>query len=316
MPSTLRLGASPEDLYTAAELLRQGKLVSIPTETVYGLAADAASDDAVAGIYAAKGRPSFNPLIAHVSDLAMAERYADFPAEARLLAEAFWPGPLTIILPFREDARLSPVMTAGLKTVGLRVPDHALTHALIAAFDGALAAPSANISGRISPTEPSHVLEGLDGRIGAVIDGGPCDIGVESTIIAVDPDGTLRLLRPGGIAAAAVKAATGLTLSENTPSAGIEAPGQMTSHYAPVGTMRLNATQAEEDEILLGFGPVASAHNLSPTGNLAEAAANLFRMMHRLDVEGVKKIAVSPIPSEGIGLAINDRLKRAAAPRH
>lgn len=315
MPTTQLLEATPEAVETAAGLLREGQLVAIPTETVYGLAADAGSDDAVARIYSAKGRPAFNPLIAHVANLDMAQRYAVFPNAAITLAQAFWPGPLTLVLPIRDGAPLSPLTTAGLATVGIRVPDHPLSQQVLRHFGGALAAPSANPSGRISPTTPDHVLDGLNGRIAAVIDGGSCGVGVESTIVAVDEENRLRLLRPGGISADDIFQTTGLTPVANASDAGIEAPGQMTSHYAPRGTMRLNADTCEPGEVLLGFGDVECTLNLSRSANLAEAAANLFRMMHRLDADGATRIAVSPIPESGIGIAINDRLKRAAAPR-
>ncbi|MBT9384853.1 threonylcarbamoyl-AMP synthase [Pseudooceanicola sp. CBS1P-1] len=308
------LSADDAGIARAAELLRQAELVAMPTETVYGLAGDASSDTAVAGIYAAKGRPSFNPLIAHVADLDAAEALVDIPAAARVLAQAFWPGPMTLVMPLKPGAKVSPLVTAGLPTLAIRIPGHPVARRLLKAFGGALAAPSANPSGRISPTEPNHVLAGLSGRIAAVLDGGACGVGVESTILAVAADGTLRLLRPGGLSAEEVQEKTGLPVLANTAT-GIEAPGQMTSHYAPKGTMRLNADTVAPDEVLLGFGPVRTDWNLSPAGNLPEAAANLFRMMHGLDRAGVAKIAVSPIPETGIGLAINDRLRRAAAPR-
>ncbi|QOL82919.1 L-threonylcarbamoyladenylate synthase [Pseudooceanicola spongiae] len=313
---TLRLGQDETSLNQAARLLAEGQLVAMPTETVYGLAADASSDRAVAAIYAAKGRPSFNPLIAHVPDAEAAARLAIFPDAARLLAKAFWPGPLTMVLPIRPGAPISPVMTAGLSTLALRVPAHPLARDLLQRFGGAVAAPSANPSGKISPTMADHVLHGLDGRIAAVIDGGPCTVGVESTILAVDADGTVRLLRPGSIGPEDIRKRTGLSV-QKTPvdERGIEAPGQMLSHYAPRGTMRLNVREVQAGETLLGFGAVDAAVNLSPGADLAEAAANLFSMMHRLDDMGAMQIAVSPIPMTGIGLAINDRLIRAAAPR-
>ena len=314
MATTLRLGSDSASLARAAALLREGQLVAMPTETVYGLAGDAGSAAAVEAIYAAKGRPSHNPLIAHVGAMEMAERLAEFPPEALALARAFWPGPLTLVLPRRADAAVAQRVTAGLPTLALRMPAHPVARALINAFGGPLAAPSANPSGRISPTEPAHVLAGLDGRIGAVVDGGACSVGVESTILAVARDGRVRLLRPGSIGAEEILSATGLTLSENDND-GIEAPGQMLSHYAPRGAVRLNVITPEPGETLLGFGPVEAPYNLSPSGDLAEAAARLFALLHRMDGDGVARIAVSPIPETGIGRAINDRLRRAAAPR-
>ncbi|MGI3163454.1 L-threonylcarbamoyladenylate synthase [Pseudooceanicola sp. 200-1SW] len=322
MVETEVLGTDPAALAQGADLLRAGGLVAMPTETVYGLAGDAGSDAAVAAIYAAKGRPSFNPLIAHVADMEMAERLAEFPPEALALARAFWPGPLTLVLPLRAGAPVAGRVTAGLPTLALRMPAHPAARALLRAFGGPLAAPSANPSGRISPTEPAHVLAGLGGRIAAVIDGGPCGVGVESTILAVAPDGTLRLLRPGGIGPEEIRAATGLTLAlpedenkDDGATARIEAPGQMLSHYAPRGTVRLNVTDPRPGEVLLAFGPSDSPYTLSQTGDLAEAAANLFRRLHEMDQAGIDRIAVAPVPETGIGRAINDRLRRAAAPR-
>ncbi|WP_010140138.1 L-threonylcarbamoyladenylate synthase [Oceanicola sp. S124] len=315
MVSTTLLDSDAASLAQAAELLRGGALVAMPTETVYGLAGDATSDAAVAAIYAAKGRPSFNPLIAHVCDMDMAASLVDFPPEALALARAFWPGPLTLVLPLRAGAPVAARVTAGLPTLALRMPAHPVARALIAEVGRPLAAPSANPSGRISPTEPAHVLAGLDGRIAAVIDGGACSVGVESTILAVAEDGAVRLLRPGGIGAEEVLAATGLTLSAPEANAGIEAPGQMLSHYAPRGSLRLNVGTPDPGETLLGFGAVEARHNLSPSGDLSEAASRLFALLHRMDHEGVARIAVSPIPETGIGRAINDRLRRAAAPR-
>ncbi|PJE31816.1 translation factor SUA5 [Pseudooceanicola antarcticus] len=314
MATTLRLGSDSASLDRAAKLLRAGQLVAMPTETVYGLAGDAGSDAAVEAIYAAKGRPSHNPLIAHVGSMQMAESLAEFPPEALALAAAFWPGPLTLVLPRRAGAAVAQRVTAGLPTLALRMPAHPVARALINSFGGPLAAPSANPSGRISPTEPAHVLAGLDGRIGAVVDGGACSVGLESTILAVASDGRVRLLRPGSIGAEEIFSATGLILSEND-QAGIEAPGQMLSHYAPRGAVRLDVTTPAPDETLLGFGPVETPYNLSPAGELAEAAARLFALLHQMDQDGVERIAVSPIPETGIGRAINDRLRRAAAPR-
>ncbi|KAA2314592.1 threonylcarbamoyl-AMP synthase [Pseudooceanicola sediminis] len=313
---TRHLSQDEAGLDEAARLLKEGSLVAMPTETVYGLAADAANDRAVAAIYEAKGRPSFNPLIAHLASADAAAELTVFPNAARVLANAFWPGPLTLVLPIRPGAAISPLMTAGLNTLAVRVPAHPVAHDLLRRFGGAVAAPSANPSGRISPTTPDHVLQGLEGKIAAILDGGPCAVGVESTILAVDEEGKLRLLRPGSIGPEDIRARTGLTLQSPIGEDNrIEAPGQMGSHYAPRGTMRLNAETVQPGETMLGFGAVDCVVNLSTSGDLAEAAANLFTMMHRLDAMGAMRIAVSPIPMRGIGLAINDRLTRAAAPR-
>ena len=310
--TTLTLGTGPEDLARAAELLRGGGLVAFPTETVYGLGADARQGAAVAAVYAAKGRPEFNPLIVHVPDLAAAERIAVFDADARALAGAFWPGPLTLVLPLAAGHGLSSLVTAGLSTVAVRVPAHPVAQGLLAAFGGPVAAPSANRSGRISPTRAAHVLAGLAGRIAAVVDGGPCGVGVESTILGLGPEG-VRLLRPGGLPAEAVEAALGRPLLP--PEDGtISAPGQLLSHYAPAAAVRLNAAAPQAGEVYLGFHDRGGDLNLSPSGDLAEAAANLFDHLHRLDATG-RPIAVAPVPDRGLGRAINDRLRRAAAPR-
>ncbi|MES2001991.1 MAG: L-threonylcarbamoyladenylate synthase [Pseudomonadota bacterium] len=286
----------------AARLIMAGEIVAMPTETVYGLAADATNADAVAKIYAAKGRPSFNPLIVHVRDLAEAETLAVFSAEARALAKAHWPGPLTLVLPLREGTPIAALVTAGLGTIGLRVPAHPAMQALLRACRRPLAAPSANASGSISPTRADHVQRSLDGRIPLIIDGGPSERGLESTIIAAT-GGALRLLRPGPIAIDA-EAVTG---------GAIEAPGMLASHYAPAKPLRLNATTAEAGEYLIGFGAVAGDSNLSESGNIVEAAARLFDLLHLADRSDKARIAVAPIPNEGLGIAINDRLNRAAA---
>jgi L-threonylcarbamoyladenylate synthase len=313
---TERLTPDDAGLARAAALLAGGGCVAFPTETVYGLGADARRDDAVARIYAAKGRPAQNPLIVHLPDLAAAADHADLPDAARALAATFWPGPLTLVLPLKSGSGLSRLVTAGLDSVALRVPAAPVARRLLARSGLPLAAPSANPSGRISPTTAAHVLDGLSGRIAAVVDGGPCAVGLESTIL--DLCGTPRLLRPGGIPAAALErvldapVATGPVTDDTAPVA----PGLMASHYAPRARVRLNATAAAPDEVLLGFGPVAgAAFNLSETGDLAEAASRLFAALHRLDTGGATAIAVSPIPDEGLGCAINDRLRRAAAPR-
>lgn len=303
-------------LARAAAILSAGGLVAFPTETVYGLGGDARSDHAVARIFDAKGRPRFNPLIVHVPDLVSARRYATFDATALALAARFWPGPLTLVLPLRDDAGLSPLVTAGLTTVAIRLPAHPLARALLEAFGGPLAAPSANPSGKVSPTRADHVAAGLTGRIEAILDGGPCAVGVESTILGLQ--GAPALLRPGGIASEALEAALGQPLATGGDSAKPSAPGQLASHYAPDAPIRLNATAPIAGETWVGFGPcTGAALNLSPTGDLIEAAANLFETLRRADtLAGPNgKIAFAPVPLTGLGRAINDRLTRAAAPR-
>jgi L-threonylcarbamoyladenylate synthase len=321
-PNTVVLSDSPRGLRAAAALLAAGELVAFPTETVYGLGADARRDRAAAAIFAAKGRPAFNPLIVHVPDRAAAERLAAFDAAARDLAERFWPGPLTLVLPRRADAGLAEPVTAGLATVALRAPAHPLAQRLLAAFGGPLAAPSANPSGGVSPTSAAHVLEGLRGRIAAVLDGGPCPVGLESTIVGLT-DGVPRLLRPAGLAAEALEAALGRPLA-GPAGPDVVAPGQLASHYAPRAALRLGAAAPAPGEAWLGFGPspgppADAGLNLSPSGDLAEAAANLFAHLRALDAlagdRGLAAIAVAPVPEIGLGRAINDRLSRAAAPR-
>ena len=286
----------------AAAIILAGGCVAVPTETVYGLAADATNGAAVAGIYAAKGRPSFNPLIVHVIDLAAAERLAEFSDAARELASRYWPGPLTLVLPVQGDGGVASLVTAGLPTIALRCPTHPAMQDLLRATGKPLAAPSANASGSISPTRAGHVLASLGGRIPLIVDGGPCAVGIESTIVAVGDDG-LRLLRPGPVDLGLVLASGG----------GIEAPGQMASHYAPAKPLRLNATEAAANEWLIGFGDVAGDASLSASGDLNEAAANLFDALHEADASAKPRIAVAPMPFSGLGLAINDRLSRAAA---
>ena len=303
---------SPDDdgLATAAAMLARGGLVAMPTETVYGLAADARNDAAVAAVYAAKGRPAFNPLIVHVPDLDAARRYGVFDDQAEALAAAFWPGPLTLVVRLREEGGLSRLVTAGSPTVALRVPAHPVARALLRMFGGPLAAPSANPSGRVSPTTAAHVLAGLDGAIDAVIDGGACAVGLESTI--VDCTGSGAVLRAGGIPSEDVAPfLTGAPTGGDRPMS----PGQLASHYAPRGRVRLNATQAAPGEVLVGFGPIAGDMTLSARGDLAEAAAALFNVLHRLDAMKADAIAFAPVPETGLGVAINDRLRRAAAPR-
>jgi len=310
--ATRLLPADAAGLATAAELLARGGIVAFPTETVYGLGADARDDMAVARVFAAKGRPAFNPLIVHLPDLAAAQALCDFTPQALALADAFWPGALTLVLPLRPGAGVSRLVTAGLDTLAVRVPDHPVAQGLLRAFGGPVAAPSANPSGRISPTTAAHVMAGLDGRIDAIVDGGACGVGLESTIVGCA--GAPVLLRAGGLPAEAVEACLGMTL-QRPDAAKITAPGQTASHYAPQGTVRLEAVAAAPGEVMLGFGPIAGDLTLSATGDLTEAAANLFGHLHRLDAMGAAHIAVAPIPDHGLGRAINDRLRRAAAPR-
>lgn len=297
----------------AATLIAAGLPVAVPTETVYGLAADATSGEAVARIYVAKGRPAFNPLIVHVATLDDAERIARFDAAARRLAEAFWPGPLTLVLPLAEASPVAPLVCAGLPTVAIRMPAHPAMRDLLAACGKPLAAPSANASGTISPTRAEHVLRSLGGRIPLIVDGGPTSHGLESTIIAVAPD-RLRLLRSGPLGPDLLAQTAGLPVDFASPAA-IEAPGQLGSHYAPSRPLRLDAVEARGDEWLIGFGPVVGDASLSPSGDLIEAAARLFAALHEADDSGRAAIAVAPVPDTGLGHAINDRLRRAAAPR-
>lgn len=305
----------------AVEVLADGLPIAMPTETVYGLAADATNPLAIARIYETKGRPRFNPLICHVSGIAMAERYASFDPISRQLAEAFWPGPLTLILPLVDGGPIHALATAGLDSVGIRAP-MGFAGELIAAFDRPLAAPSANTSGRISPTSADHVDADLGDRIALILDGGASSVGVESTIVKVE-GGAIRLLRPGGLDAADIERVTGLKVVRQAAGAAIEAPGMLASHYAPGASVRLGADHVVPGEALIRFGNahVAGAEtaaivlDLSPTGSLEEAAANLFDFMKRADASGAGSIAFSPIPENGLGEAINDRLQRAAAPR-
>ena len=291
-----------DSIEEAARLILAGEAVAVPTETVYGLAADATNGAAVAKIYEAKGRPSFNPLIVHVPDLHFAQSLGFFDEPALMLAQRHWPGPLTLVVPLREGSGIASIVTAGLPTIGLRVPAHAAMQALLRRVNRPLAAPSANASGAISPTRAEHVARSLGGRIELVIDAGPTAQGIESTIVAAT-GGPLRLLRPGPIDVAAAPAA----------GAKIEAPGQLASHYAPSKPLRINARASEADEFLIGFGDVEGDANLSPSANLVEAASQLFDLMHRADEATKRRIAVAPIPEVGLGAAINDRLKRAAS---
>jgi len=305
-----------EGVAKTAQLLALGQLIGLPTETVYGLAADARNGAAVASIYAAKGRPSFNPLIVHVADVQAAEAIGLFDDTARRLAHAFWPGPLTLVVPLRPDAGISGLVTAGLDSVAVRVPAHPVACEVLAEFGGPVAAPSANPSGRVSPTTADHVIFGLGASVAAVLDAGPCDVGVESTIVACLDGAAPALLRAGGVPQEALEDVLGLPLvrpevSQDAP----KAPGQLLSHYAPIGQLRLNVTDPVAGETVLGFGPVPCDMNLSEAGDLAAAAAALFEALHALDAMGASQIAVTPIPDVGLGRAINDRLRRAAAPR-
>ncbi len=301
MTSTAVLPYGPEAISEAARIVAAGGCVAVPTETVYGLAADATNGTAVAGIYAAKGRPGFNPLIVHVLDLAAAQAVGRFDNEALALAQLYWPGPLTLVVPLRADSGIASLVTAGLATIAIRVPAHPAMRALLAATGKPLAAPSANASGTISPTRAEHVLKSLGGRIPLIIDGGATAVGLESTIVATDP---LRVLRPGPI---------DLRLPV-AQGAHIEAPGQLASHYAPTKPLRLKATEAAPDEWLIGYGAVTGDASLSATGDLIEAAARLFDCLHAADGSDKPRIAVATIPETGIGIAINDRLRRAATP--
>ncbi|MBF0560865.1 MAG: threonylcarbamoyl-AMP synthase [Alphaproteobacteria bacterium] len=299
-------------LEKAAELLRSGHLVAFPTETVYGLGADATNDRAVAAIFAAKARPRFNPLIVHVCEPDAAARLVEFDTVAQQLATRFWPGPLTLVCRRRAGCGVSLLASAGLDTLAVRVPDHPMALALLRAVSCPVAAPSANRSGAISPTTAAHVIESLGEQVTMVLDGGPCRVGIESTVIDLSGVSPV-LLRPGGIAAEAIAAVTGPLSSPGTGDAA-RSPGMMARHYAPGRPVRLCASATGPGEALLGFGPGLEASlNLSQSGDLAEAAANLFAMLRALDCPGVSAIAVSPIPEYGLGLAINDRLRRAAA---
>ncbi|WP_036348758.1 L-threonylcarbamoyladenylate synthase [Microvirga sp. BSC39] len=323
MRQTERLTSDEASLARAAEILRRGGLVAFPTETVYGLGADATDAQAVAGIYAAKERPSFNPLISHLESFEAAQKQGVFDETARRLAEAFWPGPLTLVVPVAPTCTISDLARAGLDSVGLRVPAHPLAYALLQKTGRPVAAPSANRSGRVSPTDADHVLGDLDGRIDAVLDGGSSQVGVESTIVAC-LGGTPRLLRPGGVPREAIEALIGMTLEAGAEGGKSPlAPGMLASHYAPRARVRLNAARIEADEAVLLFGaqPLESmetartALNLSKNGDLVEAAAHLFSYLRQLDASGAATIAVGPIPETGLGEAINDRLRRAAAER-
>ncbi len=317
---TRLIQAGPGAAQKAADCLARGGLVAFPTETVYGLGADATNGQAVARLYDAKGRPAFNPLIAHVPDLDSARELGIFNADAEALAAAFWPGPLTLVLPRAAACPVSELAMAGLDSIAIRVPDHALARTILRAFGKPIVAPSANLSGHVSPTTAAHVLQDLDGKIDMIVDGGPTPVGIESTIVAC-LDGPPSLLRPGGLSRAQIAATLGHDLAqppemtEETPLA----PGMLESHYAPRATLRLDATAVEPGESLLAFGAplpgAAATLNLSEQGDLEEAAANLFGHLRQLDARGGAAIAVMPIPHEGLGEAFNDRLRRAAAPK-
>lgn len=312
------VNASAEQIDRAAGLIRARGLVAFPTETVYGLGANALDGEAVARIFEAKGRPRFNPLIVHVASREEAERLAVFSGDARRLAEAFWPGPLTLVLPRRPDTGLSDLVSAGLPTVALRVPAHKTACALIRAAGVPIAGPSANPSGRISPTTAAHVAADLGDIIDMILDGGPCAAGLESTIVSLAGEEPV-LLRAGAVARQDIESAIGRTLAEADRAERPQAPGMLPSHYAPRAKLRLNANGAREEELFLAFGPhrgAAPPHlNLSESGDLREAAAKLFAYLRLLDAQNAGTIAVAPIPEEGLGEAINDRLRRAAAPR-
>ena len=303
VPETLVLHDDETGISEAARRVLAGEPVAMPTETVYGLAADATDAEAVARIYAAKGRPSFNPLIVHVPDLAAAERLGVFSEDARALAEAHWPGPLTLVVPARPGNGIAGIVTAGLSSIAIRVPAHPAMRALLRACGHPLAAPSANASGRISPTSAAHVVHTLGGRIGLVIDGGSSPRGIESTIVAAT-GGPLRLLRRGPVEVPGAVAAE---------DGAIEAPGMMASHYAPAKPLRLDATQARPGELLIGYGPVAGDLDLG--NDAVTAASRLFDLLHQADASDATAIAVAPVPGDGLAAAIRDRLRRAAAPR-
>ncbi|MCC7046716.1 MAG: threonylcarbamoyl-AMP synthase [Alphaproteobacteria bacterium] len=312
------LAPEPAAIARAAQALRDGLLVGLPTETVYGLAADATSDRAVAAIFAAKNRPRFNPLIVHVAEIAEARRLVAFDSRGEALAAKFWPGPLTLVLPRRADCGASLLCSAGLDSLAVRMPAHDVARAVIRAAGRPLAAPSANPSGRLSPTRAEHVARALAGKVALVLDGGACPVGVESTVVDLTGAKAL-LLRPGGVAEEQIAAVIG-ALGHPEPGSTIKSPGMLESHYAPRLPLRLGARDAKPDEALLAFGDKAPTGarmtlNLSPAGDLVEAASHLFDYLHRLDQSGARAIAAMPVPERGLGRAINDRLRRAAAPR-
>ncbi len=315
--------STAENIGDAATRLRGGRLVAFPTETVYGLGANATDDTAVARIFEAKQRPAFNPLICHFDGLIAAETQVVFSDTARQLAQAFWPGSLTLVLPRRPDCAISRLASAGLETVAVRVPDHPTATALLKDADRPIAAPSANRSGRLSPTRATHVFETLAGADVMIVDGGPCRVGIESTVVAIHDDGGVTLLREGGIVASDIAAIVGDDLRQpqstrNASNDVPEAPGMLAHHYATAIPLRMNAHDTADDEFLVGFGPLPAdrtenAESLSPSGDLQEAAANLFAVLHAAEHSDCRAIAVSPVPNSGLGRAINDRLRRSAA---
>ena len=313
--------ANAEWIAEAGHLIRSGALVAFPTETVYGLGADATNGEAVARVFDAKGRPAFNPLIVHVLDLEAAEAIGLFSPMARGLAQAFWPGPLTLVVPRRDEAGVSDLVSAGLPTIALRAPDHPVARALLSAAQRPIAAPSANRSGHVSATRAEHVAADLGDKAAVILDGGPTTRGLESTVLSLAGE-TPVLLRPGAIPAEAIEKVVGGALARRPPENGgvPTSPGQLQSHYAPRARLRLNASTWQPDDAVLAFGTVAphparAMINLSPSGDLVEAAANLFAALRELDASGAETIAVTPVPTRGLGEAINDRLERAAAPR-
>jgi len=324
--TTQILPANEAAVAASARCLSQGGLVAFPTETVYGLGADAANPLAIARLYQAKCRPAFNPLIAHVGDIEAARRIARFDATALLLAQVFWPGPLTLVLPKTSDCAVADLATAGLDTIAVRVPAHPVAREILRAFGGPVVAPSANLSGHVSPTTAAHVQGDLDGRIDLIVDGGPVEVGVESSIVGCFDQP--MLLRPGGLARSEIERVLGRTLKQLPEDGGGDsgqplAPGMLASHYAPRTPVRLNATRIEPGEVVLAFGPAsvpgmeaaAVIMNLSPRSNVVEAAAHLFGYLRTLDARGARGIAVMPVPHHGLGEAINDRLRRAAVGR-
>ena len=304
---------STHDLSKASELIKSGGTLAFPTETVYGLGADATNKLAVAKIFQAKGRPSFNPLIIHCFSIEQIQTFAMWSTEAQTVADKFWPGPLTMVLPLSPNSQISSLALAGLQTVAIRMPKHSVAQSLLKLSNTPIAAPSANPSGAVSATKAQHVISRLNGKIEGIISGNSSKIGLESTIISFLPEPSI--LRFGAIDETDISDLLGLDLKKKSKDAKISAPGQLSSHYAPKGSIRLNSKVFKKNEVSLGFGQILCDLNLSPKGNLTEAAANLFDYLHRLDEMGAEKIAVSPIPEEGIGIAINDRLKRAAAPK-
>ena len=304
---------SKPDLLKASGLIKTGGTLAFPTETVYGLGADATNNLAVAKIFQAKGRPSFNPLIIHCYSIDQIQTFARWSSEAQTVAEKFWPGPLTMVLPVLPNGKIASLALAGLRTVAVRIPEHSVAQSILKLANTPIAAPSANPSGSVSATKAEHVISKLNGKIEGIISGGSSEIGLESTIISFLPDPSV--LRLGAIDQTDISEILSLDLKKKTTQEEISAPGQLSSHYAPKGSIRLNSKVFKNNEVSLGFGKVSCDLNLSRTENLIEAAANLFDCLHKLDEMGAEKIAVSPIPEEGIGIAINDRLKRAAAPR-